>query len=474
MNQRLWTSTSMRSMTLTRQVYNQIEGTIGCLAAETGGMLGGDRRKGIVTHFHFDGLASQTGATYSPDTLELNRVLEDEWNPKGVELLGFVHSHPRAPRQPSAGDLVYADQILRAIPKMREIMLPIAMAKPDTGTFELLPFAVLSARGRLVIEDRELVIVNDAPRKAASVFARQRHFARVKGAYDLARLERSRIVAIGCGGSASFLEDMARAGVGEFVLIDPDVVLETNVATQQAYISDVGMHKVDVIAERLRDINPLVATVACPLMLDELDDAAFSHLCVTPLRKTAPSGVLVCGMTDSFHAQARVNRLALNFGLPSLCAQMYAQGLGSEVTFTHPDLSVACHRCILASRYEAYLNGGFVNDVTSDGSPYQSTARLNSLKQLVALALLQHGTNHARWGRMLRTMGRRNLVQVRHDPSCNLPAFGMAFRGADSAMLLCDEAVWLSVEGDSACPECGGHPNLDMKGTFRDTRTMRA
>jgi hypothetical protein len=70
---------STGTLSLTRQVYNQIESTIGCLTAETGGMLGGDRRKRLVTHFHFDGLATKSGATYSPDIEELNRVLEQEW-----------------------------------------------------------------------------------------------------------------------------------------------------------------------------------------------------------------------------------------------------------------------------------------------------------------------------------------------------------------------------------------------------------
>lgn len=470
-------SASTGTLSLTRQVYDEIEGTIGCLAAETGGMLGGDRRKGLVTRFHFDGLAAKTGVTYTPDIAELNRVLSEEWGPQGVELVGFVHSHPGGPRRPSGGDITYARAILRAIPDMREVMLPIVMAKPDTGTFELLPFTVFdgTCHGNFIVEALDLAVVDDTPRDVTPVFERQPYFTRVKGAYDLARLERSRIVAVGCGGSASFLEDMVRAGVGEVVLIDPDVVSVTNVATQQAYLPDVGLAKSDVIAERLRDINPLVATVSCPLPLDELDDAALRHLCVTPLRKHAPSGVLLCGMTDSFHAQARVNRLALNFGLPSLCAQMYAQGTGSEVTFTHPDVSVACHRCILRSRYEAYLKGGFTNDVTSDGSPYQSTARLNALKQFLALALLQHGSVHARWGGVASAIGQRNLVQVRHAPSSDLPAFRLAFEGANAGMLVCDETVWLPAAADAACPECGGLGDLRRsRGKFRDTRTMRA
>jgi hypothetical protein len=135
-------------------------------------------------------------------------------------------------------------------------------------------------------------------------------------------------------------------------------------------------------AERIRDINPLPCVVEWPLPLDTLSDVDICQLTTTTLRERAPKTSLLCGMTDDFHAQTRVNRIALNFGLLSLCAQVYAEGRGAEVTFTHPDVTAACHRCVLSSRYAAYLEHGFENTVGSDGTPFASTARLNSLKQL--------------------------------------------------------------------------------------------
>src|SRR6266516_4824459 len=72
-------------------------------------------------------------------------------------------------------------------------------------------------------------------------------FKRVATAYDLFRLKRSRVISTGCGGARSFLEDMARCGVGEFVLIDPDVVEEPNIATQHVYLEEIGRPKVDVL-----------------------------------------------------------------------------------------------------------------------------------------------------------------------------------------------------------------------------------
>ncbi len=55
-------------------------------------------------------------------------------------------------------------------------------------------------------------------------------FKRVTTAYDLERMRRSRIVGAGCGGARQYYEDMARAGVGQFVITDPDVAEESNIS----------------------------------------------------------------------------------------------------------------------------------------------------------------------------------------------------------------------------------------------------
>lgn len=86
--------------------------------------------------------------------------------------------------------------------------------------------------------------------------------------------------------------------------------------------------------------------------LDGLDDRAVAALCREPFRAKPPVMTLLCGLTENFHAQARINALALHLGLPSLCAQVWREGRGgAEITFTYPSVTSACHRCILASHY---------------------------------------------------------------------------------------------------------------------------
>ena len=74
------------------------------------------------------------------------------------------------------------------------------------------------------------------------------------------KLFRSKAVIIGCGGLGGYLvEELARLGVGNLVLIDSDVIEEHNLNRQLLSSADVlNRAKVEVAAERVRSINPAV------------------------------------------------------------------------------------------------------------------------------------------------------------------------------------------------------------------------
>jgi proteasome lid subunit RPN8/RPN11 len=476
---------------MTREVYEAVAGTIGVARAEQGGVLGWRKDDQVIRVFRLDETAERTTATYSPDIKALNEMLREDWNPSGIRLAGFVHSHPPGCAEPSAGDLAYARRILSAIPDVPYLVLPIVQTEPDTGTFRLMPFIVTRDGDAVRSLHAELEIVDETLRQAApspEVLA-DAAFDRVSDAYDLARMARARVVAIGVGGAAGFIEDLARCGVGQFVLIDPDMVAVSNIATQQVYRKDIGHPKVAALAERLRDINPAATVQAIAGSFNDLDDDTMRELCRDAPGDQAPAVTLLCGLTDDFMAQARINALALHLGLPSLCAQVWLEGRGAEITFTYPGLTPACHRCVLASRYRAYLSDSFANDVTSYGTPVFATTRLNAIKGFLALALLHHTETQAavgptRFAGLAKRIGDRNLLQIRMDPdlaqSVGVDTFDRVFRGADHRSILFDETIWRSqrprsgTNGEPTCPDCGGTGDLnDARNTFKDTRQIR-
>ena len=76
----------------------------------------------------------------------------------------------------------------------------------------------------------------------------------------LLRLRKARVALFGLGGVGGHAaEALARSGIGHIDLIDDDTVSLTNLNRQLlATHSSIGKYKVDVAAERIRDIDPTI------------------------------------------------------------------------------------------------------------------------------------------------------------------------------------------------------------------------
>lgn len=85
------------------------------------------------------------------------------------------------------------------------------------------------------------------------------------------KLQKSTVMVVGCGAVGSFaIEALVRSGVGHIVVVDFDVVEESNINRQIfALTSTKGQPKVDVAATRIRDINPDVDVVEINAFFDE-------------------------------------------------------------------------------------------------------------------------------------------------------------------------------------------------------------
>ena len=90
------------------------------------------------------------------------------------------------------------------------------------------------------------------------------------GSEKLARIEASRVLVVGLGGVGSWAAEMlCRSGVGSMVLVDADTVDVTNINRQMpALVDTVGQPKCDVVAARLRAINPACDIKAVNVFVD--------------------------------------------------------------------------------------------------------------------------------------------------------------------------------------------------------------
>lgn len=80
------------------------------------------------------------------------------------------------------------------------------------------------------------------------------------GEHNFAKFEQLHAIVIGVGGVGSWVaEGLARTGVGEITLIDMDVLVASNVNRQlPATDSNFGKSKIQAMAQRIVEINPLI------------------------------------------------------------------------------------------------------------------------------------------------------------------------------------------------------------------------
>ena len=95
------------------------------------------------------------------------------------------------------------------------------------------------------------------------------------------KLSKSRVAVFGVGGVGGYIcEALARAGVGQIDIFDRDTVSVSNINRQIiALHSTVGRPKVQVMKERILDINPdaKVETKECFFLPDNADEFDFSE-----------------------------------------------------------------------------------------------------------------------------------------------------------------------------------------------------
>jgi molybdopterin/thiamine biosynthesis adenylyltransferase len=249
----------------------------------------------------------------------------------------LFHTHPSGavgPR-PSEWDDIVDEQLCETfrVRSGSDIYASVIVSPNDTlfsftgrGTDGTRPFAIDRA---LVVGDRLALLTSfDQPvQSAGAMFDRQ---VRAFGGDVQNALGQLRVGVVGCGGTGSaVIEQLARLGVRDFVLIDNDELAATNVT--RVYGStprDVGRTKVHVLADHLRAIasdstaDARVASVldqtaaraltGCDLLFGCTDDNAgrlvLTRLAAYYLVPYFDCGVLISsnGVVDAIHGRVTV------------------------------------------------------------------------------------------------------------------------------------------------------------------------
>lgn len=105
------------------------------------------------------------------------------------------------------------------------------------------------------------------------------------GKENIEKLKKAHVIIFGVGGVGSYTtESLARSGVGEISIVDFDVVDITNINRQViALHSTIGRKKVEVMKERINDINPNINvhtfdTFISPETIEQFDFTQYDYV----------------------------------------------------------------------------------------------------------------------------------------------------------------------------------------------------
>lgn len=143
------------------------------------------------------------------------------------------------------------------------------------------------------------------------------------------------IVGLGSGGSPIAIE-LAKAGIGNFVLIDFDRIELSNVARHICGINDLGRYKTYAVRDYILQKNPYAEITTL-----EIDVNEHSTACAEALAKV---DIIICA-SDNDKSRFFLNDLALKFKVPALFGRAITRAVGGDVLRVRPYVG-PCYNCL--------------------------------------------------------------------------------------------------------------------------------
>lgn len=177
--------------------------------------------------------------------------------------------------------------------------------------------------------------------------------ARVDNAHSA--LARRKVAIVGCGSLGSKIATMlARAGVGSFLLVDDDLILPDTFIRHDLDWREVGTHKADSVARRIKLVNPAAVTQSRKHRLGGQESSGGIESLIEKLSD--------CDLIVDATADPRVFNCAcaaVRFGKKAfLWAEVFAGGIGGLIVRHRPGLEPdpASMRAVIDSWCSAQVN----------------------------------------------------------------------------------------------------------------------
>lgn len=166
-------------------------------------------------------------------------------------------------------------------------------------------------------------------------------FSRNSGLLESSSMLDKCAVIIGCGSVGSFIAlQLARSGVGKFVLCDTDILEIHNICRHQCGFDDLGRYKVDAVRDKILNINPkadvdVLYNVIQRIQMDEL------------LPFLGENSVVIGTGDNRESSRYACNTLAIPTGSSFVSTCCWKRAFAGEVIYWTPGRNLPCYQCAL-------------------------------------------------------------------------------------------------------------------------------
>jgi molybdopterin/thiamine biosynthesis adenylyltransferase len=164
-------------------------------------------------------------------------------------------------------------------------------------------------------------------------------FSRNTGILESSMMKSKSAIVSGCGSVGSYVAlELARSGVGAFLLVDNDTISYSNVCRHQCNIADVGDYKTNAVARRIRLINPEAKIICQNDIIENVLPEVFQEVC-------SPESIII-GCADNRQGDLFANKIAAHYQIPLVSIGFWERAFAGEIFYWVPqDKDLACYQC---------------------------------------------------------------------------------------------------------------------------------
>lgn len=229
----------------------------------------------------------------------------------------------------------------------------------DTGIFNVFP-EQLAYRGdylgKVYIDEKNITdegfcgvltekgidfYYNHKKTKTESYSLYQSIFSRNEGILETNVMTEKKVVVLGCGSVGSLIAmELARSGVGNFLLVDADTLEYHNLCRHQCGIEDVGDLKVNALKRKLLNINPNINVSTFDGIFQNIPKQMLDDFCVA-------NETVFVGCADNRTADVYANRISIFYDAAFVSVGFWERAFAGEIFYHIPNQNMPCYECAL-------------------------------------------------------------------------------------------------------------------------------